>query len=69
VLACNHPALVAKDFMSDPDALENNMSSKDNSDDEGLANALTALTVSGASKCAVCQIEYGNIFDAETIHS
>ncbi|KII91481.1 hypothetical protein PLICRDRAFT_51622 [Plicaturopsis crispa FD-325 SS-3] len=52
--ACNHPALVSKDYRADTDALESKTTKDDDEGDE-LAAMFGALGVSGGRKCAVCQ--------------
>ncbi|KZS88385.1 hypothetical protein SISNIDRAFT_418266 [Sistotremastrum niveocremeum HHB9708] len=53
--ACNHAALITKDFADDADALENKPDNDSDDDDGGLAAAMGGLTVGGGAKCQLCQ--------------
>lgn len=58
-LACNHAALITKDFNNDRDALEPRPVSAKGDDDDGLADMLAGLGVSDTTrKCQVCQTVY-----------
>ncbi|KZT22942.1 hypothetical protein NEOLEDRAFT_1157534 [Neolentinus lepideus HHB14362 ss-1] len=57
--ACDHPALINKDYRADAEAIEPKAvkNGGDNDDDDELANAFGALGVSNKPKCQMCRTE------------
>jgi SNF2 family DNA or RNA helicase len=53
--ACNHPALIQKDYRKDAEALDT-LPTKN--DDDQLADLLAGLAVTNEQKCSICQTEY-----------
>ena len=54
--ACNHPALISKDYVADKEAVDPvEAKNKDLDDADDLADAFGQMGVSAARKCQMCQ--------------
>lgn len=68
LLACDHPALLSKDFTKDLDALDSKPQAPPGDDDEDekkevdeLAGLLGGLGIAKSNQCTICMSEYVNM--------
>lgn len=55
--ACDHPALINKDYRADEEAIEPREAKNDDEDDDDLAKAFGAMNVTNRPKCQMCRTD------------